>query len=383
MRRAALGLAGLTVATGLAGIAGGLGGCSASGPEASLSAKEQLGAQVFSDPDLSNPPGQACTDCHAAAAAFRDPESDHSTSMGVVAGRFGSRNAPSAMYARFVPSLRYDAQRGWIGGLFWDGRAGTLEDQAGFPLLNPLEMNNPDKAAVVAAVREASYAQRFRDAFGPTALDDVDTGFAHVADALAAFERSRVFAPFSSRYDRYLAGRAELTAAERRGLAIFEDPARGNCASCHPSRPAADGTPPLFTDFSYANLGIPRYLNNGFLAQPAWLNPDGDRFIDHGLMTTVGDPEQDGKFRVPTLRNVARTGPYGHNGYFQNLQYMLDFLATRDGFSADPAVGAWPGPEVAATVDRAHIGHLPLSPADIDDLIAFLTALSDEPAPRG
>jgi cytochrome c peroxidase len=370
-------------ALGLASLAGGLvAGCAAAGPDAALSAKEQLGALVFSDPGLSQPSGQACADCHASSVAFRDPESDHSTSMGIIPGRFGSRNAPSAMYARFAPPLHRDAGRGWVGGLFWDGHAGTLEDQAGFPLLNPLEMNNPDKAAVVESVRDASYAQRFRDAFGPTALDDVEAGFAHITEALAAFERSRALAPFSSKYDRYLAGRAELLPAERRGLAIFEDPARGNCASCHPSRPAADGTPPLFTDFSYANLGVPRYLNNGFLAQPRGLNPDGDGFIDHGLMTTVGDPEQDGKFRVPTLRNVARTAPYGHNGYFQNLQYMIDFLATRDGFSADPAVGAWPGPEVAATVDRVHVGHLALSQRDIDDVVAFLTTLNDEPAQR-
>ena len=341
--------------------------------------KEQLGAMVFTDPALSTPTGQACADCHLARVAFRDPEGSRATSMGVVPGRFGARNAPTVMYARFAPPLHRDAERGWVGGLFWDGHASTLEDQAGFPLLNPLEMNNPDKAAVVQAVRDASYAQRFRDAFGPTALDDVDTGFAHITEALAAFERSRALAPFSSKYDRYLAGRAELSPAERRGLAIFEDPARGNCASCHPSRPAADGTPPLFTDFSYANLGVPRYLNNGFLGQPLGLNPDGDRFIDHGLMITVGDPEQDGKFRVPTLRNVARTAPYGHNGYFQNLQYMIDFLATRDGFSADSAVGAWPGPEVAATVDRVHVGHLPLSQRDIDDVVAFLATLNDEP----
>jgi cytochrome c peroxidase len=344
--------------------------------------KEQLGALMFADPGLSQPAGQSCADCHAPAAAFRDPESDHATSAGAITGRFGSRNAPTAMYARFAPPLHYDATAGgWIGGVFWDGHASSLEEQAGFPLLHPLEMNNQDKASVVSAVRRASYARMFGEVFGPAALDDPDAAFSHVTEALAAFERTARFAPFSSKYDRYLAGQAELTASEQRGLAIFEDPRRGNCAGCHPSRPnrpGPGGAPPLFTNFSYANLGIPTYQNSKFFEQPDAFNPDGDRYVDHGLMTTVGDPAQDGKFRVPTLRNIARTAPYGHNGYFENLQYMIDFLSSRDGMSADPSVGAWPGPEIPATVDREHVGHLGLSPADIDDLVAFLATLTDE-----
>jgi cytochrome c peroxidase len=299
--------------------------------------------------------------------------------VGAVAGRFGARNAPTAMYARFVPPLQFDAATGgWVGGLFWDGHASSLEEQAGFPLLHPLEMNHPDRASVVAAIRRGGYARTFRAVFGASGLDDDDAAFAHATEALAAFERTERFAPFSSKYDRYLAGQAELTESERRGLAIFEDPRRGNCASCHPSRPGADGAPPLFTNFGYANLGIPTYRNSGFFVQPAAFNPDGERYVDHGLMTTVGDPAQDGKFRTPTLRNVARTAPYGHNGYFENLQYMIDFLSSRDGISSDPAVGAWAAPEIPATVDRVHVGHLGLGPAEIDDLVAFLATLSDE-----
>jgi cytochrome c peroxidase len=359
----------------IAGYALALASCSIVDPPT----KAQLGALLFTDQELSQPAGQSCADCHAPSVAFRDPESDHATSAGAIAGRFGSRNAPTAMYAAFAPPLHFDdATGGWVGGLFWDGHASSLEEQAGFPLLNPLEMNNPDKASVVAAVRRGSSARMFRDVFGAAAFDDVDAAFAHVTEALAAFERTARFAPFSSSYDRYLAGQAELTAPERRGLAIFEDPRRGNCASCHPSRPGADGAPPLFTNFSYANLGIPTYRNSGFFVQPAAFNPDGEHYLDHGLMTTVGDPEQDGKFRVPTLRNIARTAPYGHNGYFENLQYMVDFLSTRDGMSADRSVGAWAAPEIPATVDREHVGHLGLGPKDIDDLVAFLATLTDE-----
>lgn len=350
--------------------------------------KAQLGALVFADTKLSRPEGQGCADCHTARVAFRDPETSHTSSMGAVAGRFGVRNAPTAMYARYVPPLRKDDRdQRWTGGLFWDGRANTLEDQAGAPLLNPLEMNNPDKASVVATIRRASYEPAFRELFGPHALDDVDTGFAHVTEVLAAFERTQAFAPFSSKYDRYLAGETALGDAEQRGLAIFEDPARGNCAGCHPNRPGPDGALPLFTDFGYGNLGIPRYGNNKFYDQPPEMNPDGDRYIDHGLMTTVGDPAQDGKFRVPTLRNIAVTPPYGHNGYFENLPFLLDFLNTRDvgsrevgtcSRSSPLALCAWPAAEVPATMDRHSIGHLGLTERDLQDLLAFLETLTDE-----
>ncbi|MGH9885671.1 MAG: cytochrome-c peroxidase, partial [bacterium] len=336
--------------------AAGMAGCSTESPS-----KAQLGSELFSDPDLSYPAGQACADCHLARVAFRDPESSRATSMGVTPGRFGVRNAPSAMYASFVPPLQHGDDGRWTGGLFWDGRAATLEDQAAGPLLNPLEMGNPDKATVVASVRRASYAKRFRELYGPHALDDVETAFAHITDVLAAFEQTTPFAPFSSKYDHFLAGEATLSESERRGLAIFEDPARGNCAGCHPNRPGPNGAAPMFTDHSYANLGLPRYPNNKFYQQPAPMNPDGERYIDHGLMATVDDPAQDGKFRVPTLRNIARTPPYGHNGYFENLPYLIDFLNTRDVGST--AVGtcsrvspsahcAWPAAEVAATVDH-------------------------------
>ena len=147
------------------------------------------------------------------------------------------------------------------------------------------------------------------------------------------------------------------------------------CAQCHLDKPQDDGTPPLFTDWSYANLGIPRYQNSHFFQQPPPLNPDGAAYVDHGLMKTTGDPAQDGKFRVPSLRNVMRTGPYGHNGYFENVPYLIDFLNTRDVGSAHN--GPWAAPEVPANVDR-RVGDLHLSDQDRDDLTAFLDTLTDE-----
>ncbi|HEY5923525.1 MAG TPA: cytochrome c peroxidase, partial [Kofleriaceae bacterium] len=287
---------------------------------------------------------------------------------------FGTRNSPTLLYAQFVPPLRREpgTQR-MVGGLFWDGRVNSLEDQALVPLTNPLEMNNPSRDAVVAKLRRY-YSRQFRDVFGMHALDDVDRAYTHLGEAIGAFERTPAFAPFSSKYDRALAGVAELTASEARGLAIFESPARGNCASCHPSRPAPDGTPPLFTTFSYENIGLPRFADNPYYALPPELNPDGASFVDHGLATTTGDAHHDGMFRVPTLRNVAKTSPYGHNGYVRRLDEMIELLA---GSCVRPDTCELPPPEVAANARRVRASQ-PLSRQDIADLTAFLRTLTDE-----
>jgi cytochrome c peroxidase len=265
------------------------------------------------------------------------------------------------MYAAFVPPLSYDADaQTFVGGLFLDGRVDSLEAQAGRPFLNPAEMNQPDEAAVVARLRRAPYAPLFDVVFGPGALDDAHAAYDRMTRALAAFERTRRFAPFSSRYDAYLAGRGHLTAREMRGLALFEDPRKGNCAACHPSRPGPHGEPPMFTDFTYDNIGIPR---NPAVAATA---------PDRGLGATIGDPAQDGKFRVPTLRNIALTAPYGHNGYFRDLRAVVDFYDTRD-------VRPWPPPEVPATVNHDELGDLGLSCDEVDAIVAFLHTLTDHP----
>lgn len=326
-----------------------LAGCGSSEPPRVAQTREQLGAILFADPRLSEPKGQACSDCHVATAAFADPEDDR-TSAGVVRERFGVRNTPSAMYLRFAPPLHEESGK-MVGGLFWDGRASTFSDQAAFPLLNPLEMNNPDRRAVATKLRKF-YARDLKALYGADIFADADKAFAAAGDALGAFERTDVFAPFSSRYDRYLAGGATLSDAEQRGLAIFEDPARGNCARCHPNRPGADGSRPLFTNFAYDDLKVPAFRDNPFYSLPAALNPEGANYVDHGLAAITKNPAHEGLFRVPSLRNVERTTPYGHDGYFRRLDEII---------------------EHHDKVDDA----IKLTKQDVADLVAFLATLTD------
>lgn len=331
--------------------------------------KAKVGKQIFNDTGLSSPAGQSCASCHDKSRAFTDP-SQSPTSQGAVSGRFGNRNTPTATYSVYTPAFHYDANvSAYVGGQFWDGRASSLEEQANGPLLNPLEMNNPDKASVVNKVKASNYAGQFKAAFGQTSLDNVDTAYDHIVEAIAAYERTGEFAPFSSKYDAYLAGKATLTPDEADGLALFENPSKGNCASCHPSQPAADGTPPLFTDFTYDNLGIPKNLQNPFYNQPQF-NPDGSAFVDRGLGATLSDPSLDGAFKVPTLRNLSKTGPYTHAGYFTTLKSLVHFYNTRD-------TEAWPAPEVASTMNTTELGDLGLTSAEEDKIVAFLGTLTD------
>ncbi len=339
--------------------------------EVRLTPKQQLGKAIFFDADLSTPPGQACAECHSPNQGFSNPEVNLPVSRGVHRDRFGNRNDLSAAYAGFSPPLHFDEkEKAYIGGNFWDGRADNLVEQAKGPFLNKLEMANPDAAAVVAKIRQAAYAPQFLDVFGADALKEVDRAYHLVAEAIAAYEMSPEVNTFSSKYDFYLRKLVALSPAEQRGLALFEDPKKGNCAACHPSQPGADGTPPLFSDFTYDNLGVPKNPENPFYYLPWEFNPDGPRWVDLGLGAVVKKASENGKFRVPTLRNVAHTPPYMHNGAFKTLWQVVMFYSTRD-------VGPWPAPEVPETVNRVELGDLKLTAAEIDDIVAFMLALSD------
>ncbi len=336
-----------------------------------LTPRERLGKLLFFDRNLSTPPGQACSDCHSPATGFGNPNQQLPVSRGAHPDRFGNRNDLTAAYAAFIPPLRFDAEEGlWTGGLFWDGRAATLAEQAKGPPLNPLEMANPDVQTVAMVLRAAEYRDLFLAVCGAGALDDPDRAFDHMAEAIAAYEKTSELNPFGSKYDGYLAGEAELTQQELRGLALFEDEAKGNCAACHPSRPGPDGSPPLFTDQTYDNLGTPKNPENPFYFLPPEFNPDGTAYVDLGLGELVDDPKQNGKFRVPTLRNVALTPPYMHNGVFKTLYQVVAFYNTRD-------IAPWPPPEAPDNVNHDELGNLGLTPDEMEDIVAFLRTLSD------
>ena len=339
--------------------------------DSAFNTKERLGKLLFFEKSLSTPPGQACSACHAPEVAFADPEADLPVSRGARLGVYGNRNDMTISYSAFIPPLHRNKEEGiWVGGLFWDGRANSLAEQAQGPPLNPLEMANPDTLTIAKKLRVLSYAALFIEAYGPNALSNPATAFNNMADAIEAYEKTSEVSPFSSKYDYWLRGETELNKQELRGLKLFEAEDGGNCVACHPNKPVADGSPPLFTDFTYDNLGVPRNPENPFYSLPSDLNPEGFAFVDLGLGMTVNDPAQNGKFRVPTLRNVAVTAPYMHNGVFKTLFNVVAFYNTRD-------VAEWPTPEVSENVNMEEVGDLGLTNQELEDLVAFLRTLTD------
>jgi cytochrome c peroxidase len=367
---------------------------------ADLTPMETLGKHLYFDTNLSKPNGQSCASCHAPEAGFADPDTNLPVSAGVLPNRFGNRNSPSAAYAAFSPEFHYDsAEMLYVGGQFWDGRASNLVEQAKGPFLNPLEMNNPNKLTVIIDVLRSSYADLFAELFGggsassmlayPLSLAgqeqvfakpapsppqpapfNVDSAYDFIAEAIAAFERTDELNKFSSKYDYYLAGHDVLTEQELRGLSLFEDENKGKCALCHISQPGPDGSPPLLTDFTYDNLGVPKNPENPFYDLPHHFNPDGENFVDYGLGGILGLPEEMGKFKVMTLRNIAITPPYMHNGVFRTLHEVVDFYNTRD-------LGGWPPPEVPENVNQEELGNLGLTDQEVNDIVVFLHTLTD------
>ena len=336
-----------------------------------LTPKEELGKLLFFEKGLSEPEGQDCSDCHDPQLAFADRNDGLPVSKGNIEGRYGNRNDMTIAYASFVPPLHKDTDENiWIGGLFWDGRANDLIEQAMGPPLNPLEMANRDTVSIFEKLMNLEYSGMFTQVYGPDALSNPSTAFYHMADAIAAYEMTEEFRPFTSKFDYFLRGEADLTDQEMRGMALFVSELKGNCAACHPHTASPDGTPPLFTDFSYDNLGAPKNPENPFYSLDEDLNPEGKDFVDLGLGVTVKDAAENGKFRVPTLRNVAITPPYLHNGVFKTLFQVVSFYNSRD-------ILSWPEPEVAENVNYDEMGDLGLSTPEMEDIVAFLQSLTD------
>jgi cytochrome c peroxidase len=390
-----------------------------------LTPNEELGKSIFFDTDLSINGNLSCAACHGPAAGWTGPESDTnahgSVYEGSIAGRFGDRKPPSAAYATFSPIFHIDRAGLFTGGNFWDGRAtgeklgNPAADQAQGPFLNPAEQALPDSACVVYLVCTASYPVSFEDVWGAGSCDiawpiDIDTTCAtegtlvplspedrdksymdydSIALSIAAYEASGEVNAFSSKYDLTFnnsTNKAKLSKEERKGYSLFRG--KGKCSRCH----TANGQKPLFTDFTFDNLGLPQNPEN-----PAGIAPD---FVDPGLggfLMNAGYDEdvymaEWGKHKVPTLRNVdlrpsnGFVKAYGHNGYFKTLEGIVNFYNTRDVKPTCPgpydeahalAAGCWPPPEVDMNVNRDELGDLGLTGEEEDAIVAFLKALSD------
>ena len=329
-----------------------------------------LGKKLFFDESLSNPIGQSCASCHAPGTAFTDAL-HNIVSPGITAGLFGNRNAPTVSYAMYVPQFQYSPDdSSYIGGLFLDGRVNTLEEQAQKPFLNPLEMGNVDAAMVVSKLRNSSSYIYYKLIYGDA--NDVNTAFANMATALATFERTEDVNSFTSKFDYYLKGQATLSASELNGMHLFSDSTKAMCGNCHLITPDPASNKILFTDFSYVNDGVPKNPYNPFYTIPINFNPAGQNYIDFGLGAIINDSAFYGTFRTPTLRNVALTPPYFHNGCFGTLEQVVHFYNTRD-----TAGSGFPPSEYVPTIDSAETGNQHLTPQEEADIVAFLKTLTD------
>jgi cytochrome c peroxidase len=364
--------------------------------EGDLSPTEELGKALFFDEALSVNGKQSCATCHAPEVGFTGPDSAINAAgtvyPGALPSRFGNRKPPSSAYGGDSPVMYFDEAEGlWIGGMFWDGRAtgwtlgDPLAEQAQGPFLNPLEQAAPNAQFICLKVKKSSYAALFEEVWGPGSLDcvkDVAGTYERIARSISAYEKSAEVNPFTSKYDYYLKGEAELTDQEALGLELFEG--KGMCSACHLSQPGPDGEPPLFTDFTYDNLGVPKNPANPFYTMPTAVNPDGYDWVDYGLggfLKAYGFPAdvyeaELGKQKVPSLRNVdLRPYPefvkaYAHNGYFKSLEEIVHFYNTRD-------VEMWPAPEVPLNVNTDELGNLGLTLNEEAAIVAFMKTLSD------
>lgn len=363
-----------------------------------LTDSAKLGERIFFDRTLSRSGKMACADCHDPRHAHAQPNGLAAQRGGPAGEASGFRAVPSLRYLAFAPDFFVTREGRPHGGYNRDGSIHTLEEQARKPLLAAHEMANGDSTAVVRRLKHAPYAQTFRNVFGADIFDDTERAFGRLTFALQQYQQqAAAFQPFDSRYDRFLAGEASLSAAERRGLALFEDPAKGNCVACHPSRPSDNGVPPLFTDFGFANLGVPRNAALPSTADARYFDlgtcGTGARYVRLGSGRTPTNPAPCGAFKTPMLRNVASRKIFFHNGAVDNLRDAVRFHVRRDTHPAEwyprDAAGR---PRKFDDVPTRHHGHVEktrapfdrrpgmapaLSEPEIADVMAFLATLTD------
>jgi len=346
----------------------------------------ELGQILFLDTSFSINRTMSCATCHEPAKGFTDHRVNKGKSMvslGDDVKSLGSRNTPMAAYANTSPSFHFDEKlKEYIGGQFLDGRSNTLADQAMGPPLNPVEMGLPDAETVVDRIQENPfYVSTFKRLYGETIFeskesDIVPPAFEAFGRALQAFESTDAFSSYDSKYDRFLKGEYELTVLEDLGRTLFFSNNNVNCSTCHLLK-VEDSEKEPFTNHQYRNIGVPSNLD---LLKMGHLKAD---FIDHGLLENpaVDDPKYDGKFKNPSLRNVAVTAPYMHNGVFKELRTVMEFYDHYNNVerSINPETGKpWRSPEVPNTVDKEDLKAKVLTDRKIDALIAFMKILTDK-----
>ncbi len=343
--------------------------------------KQLLGGQLFFDSILSKAQTQSCATCHNPDVGFiddRDNGVSGAASLGDDGKSLGDRNAPSAAYAMFSPEFHFNKKtKIWTGGQFLDGREKDLKGQAGGPPLNPIEMNMPSKQVLVQRLKNhAVYRAKFINIYGKDIFSDTDKAFDVMADSIGEFEKTKLFAPFDSKYDRYLAGEYELNDLEDLGRSLFFSNNNTNCASCHQLKKRTDEIFETFSNYEYHNIGVP--INTKLRTK------NGVNQIDHGLLNNpqINGAQHDGKFKTPSLRNVAITAPYMHNGVFKELATVVAFYDKyiNKKRRINPETNQpWALAEVPKTVnfDLLEKGKA-LSDRKIKALVAFLKTLTDK-----
>lgn len=375
-----------------------------------------LGEKLFFDKRLSDPEGQSCAACHGPEVGWTGPDEAVNKTGGVYPGalheRFGNRKPNSSAYATLSPLFHAVYENGKVvfeGGNFWDGRAtghilgNPSADQAQGPFLNPVEQNVAEAKIIVEKVCASEYASLFKkagkDIWGISDVctsSDIDFLYGIIGIAIAAYENSEKVNQFSSKFDYYIKGEATLTSTEMKGLELFNG--KGKCALCHLSSYEPGKSFPLFTDFRFENLGMPKNPVNPWYTMDTTLNNEGADWIDPGLADYLKnipqyamlEDENRGKHQVPTLRNVDKrpsegfVKAYGHNGYFKSLEELVHFYNTRDLLPVvtgvtDPKIGenCWPAPEVPENINRTETGNLGLTPEEESAIVGFLKTLSD------
>ncbi|MFZ0767330.1 MAG: cytochrome c peroxidase [Bradyrhizobium sp.] len=396
-------------------------------PVEPFSAMAKLGHDVFFDTSLSSSGKIACASCHSPDHAYGPPNDGPVMLGGPALTLPGARAVPSLTYLERqldfsigpekedendnVAPLAQQAEIGKTavraekiatqtaqsanivpqGGLFWDGRADTLQIQASGPLLDPREMDGGSIEIIAEKLRNAPYARKFAALFGERVFKDPKL---LVAEATFAVSRYQIeepsFHPYTSKYDYWLEGKVRLSEAEMRGLRLFNDPAKANCAGCHTSEPSRDGLPPRFTDTQYEALGAPRNLALADTRDPGYF----DLGVCGPVRKDIADQTQFcGMFKTPTLRNTAVRRTFFHNGVFHTLQQVMDFYNFRDTnpekvypVVADGKVQMFndipaqyhSNVDVSDPPFNRHLGDTPAMTAqDEADIITFLKTLDD------